>query len=81
MADQVITKGKRILGAARRAVGEDLRAKYEKGASIRALAEDIGRSYGFVHRVLGETGVALRSRGGDVRPTNQARPRRRREAR
>jgi hypothetical protein len=32
--------------------------------SIRALASSTGRSYGFVHRVLTESGVQLRQRGG-----------------
>ena len=48
-------------------VGSELRKKYEKGASIRALAESTGRSYGFVHRVLSEAGVTRRSRGGATR--------------
>lgn len=74
MADQFIAKGKRIVGTARREVGEDLRTKYEKGASIRTLAQDIGRSYGFVHRVLSENGVKLRPRGGDVRRTKPVLP-------
>ena len=39
----------------------------EKGASVRALAESTGRSYGFVHRVLSETGVTLRGRGAGHR--------------
>ncbi|RDI35382.1 helix-turn-helix domain-containing protein [Lentzea flaviverrucosa] len=62
MADK-IAKGKQILGVARTELGKDLQAKYEKGASVRALAEGLGRSYGFVHRILEETGVVMRSRG------------------
>ncbi|MBA8823867.1 putative transcriptional regulator [Saccharopolyspora lacisalsi] len=38
--------------------------RYADGASIRRLAESTGRSYGFVHRVLTESGVPLRGRGG-----------------
>ncbi|KUJ40925.1 transcriptional regulator [Streptomyces rimosus subsp. rimosus] len=45
----------------------DLKEKYDSGASIRALAEETGRSYGFVHRVLSESGVTLRGRGGATR--------------
>ena len=37
------------------------------GASIRDLASETGRSYGFVHRMLSEAGVALRGRGGATR--------------
>jgi predicted transcriptional regulator len=57
-------RGSRITGADRDKLGADLKRKYEKGASIRALAEATGRSYGFVHRLLSETGVQLRGRGG-----------------
>ncbi|MBK3589504.1 hypothetical protein JHN49_39970, partial [Streptomyces sp. MBT57] len=45
----------------------DLKKKYDSGASIRALAEETGRSYGFVHRMLSESGVTLRGRGGATR--------------
>jgi hypothetical protein len=41
--------------------------KYDNGASIRQLAEDTGRSYGFVHRLLAEADVTLRGRGGNTR--------------
>ncbi|KOT83082.1 hypothetical protein ADK47_08595 [Streptomyces rimosus subsp. rimosus] len=43
------------------------RHRWPSGASIRALAEETGRSYGFVHRVLSESGVTLRGRGGATR--------------
>jgi hypothetical protein len=36
-------------------------------AAARALAERTGRSYGFVRRILGESGVQLRDRGGATR--------------
>nr|WP_275404172.1 helix-turn-helix domain-containing protein [Pseudonocardia acidicola] len=62
-----LKKGARITGTQRDKLATDLRKKYEKGASIRALAEQTGRSYGFVHRVLSETGVTLRGRGGATR--------------
>ena len=45
----------------------ELKAAYEQGASIRTLAADAGRSYGYVHRALVESGVALRGRGGPNR--------------
>ncbi len=60
-------KGKRITGAGRDKLAVDLRKKYEGGQSIRALAASTGRSYGFVHRILGESGTALRGRGGATR--------------
>lgn len=62
-----LKKGARITGTQRGKLAADLKKKYEKGASIRSLAEQTGRSYGFVHRVLSETGVTLRGRGGATR--------------
>jgi predicted transcriptional regulator len=62
-----LKKGARITGNTRDKLAADLKKKYEKGASIRALAESTGRSYGFVHRVLSESGVQLRGRGGATR--------------
>jgi predicted transcriptional regulator len=54
-------------GAERDKVAADLKSKYEAGASIRALAEQTGRSYGGVHRLLADAGVMFRSRGGAAR--------------
>lgn len=62
-----VGKGRRVTGGERDKLTADLRKKYEAGTSIRALAADTGRSYGFVHRVLSESGTALRSRGGATR--------------
>ncbi|WP_233520192.1 helix-turn-helix domain-containing protein [Amycolatopsis marina] len=59
-----VKKGKRITGPARTRMGADLKKKYDKGASIRTLARLTGRSYGFIHRILSESGVQLRARGG-----------------
>lgn len=66
MADD-LKKGSRITGAQREELASDLRKKYEQGASIRSLAASTGRSYGFVHRVLSESGATLRGRGGATR--------------
>lgn len=66
MADE-LKKGSRITGAQREELAADLRKKYEQGESIRSLAESTGRSYGFVHRVLSESGATLRGRGGATR--------------
>jgi predicted transcriptional regulator len=62
-----LKKGTRIVGSERDKLATDLRKKYEKGESIRSLAESTGRSYGFVHRVLSDSGVTLRGRGGATR--------------
>ncbi|MFG2997785.1 helix-turn-helix domain-containing protein [Streptomyces sp. NPDC048340] len=60
-------KGKRITGQARETLAAELKTAYEGGASIRILAGSTGRSYGFIHRILTETGVTLRGRGGAAR--------------
>ncbi len=64
---ETLKKGSRVTGAAREKLAADLKKKYDSGASIRALAEETGRSYGFVHRMLSESGVVLRGRGGATR--------------
>jgi hypothetical protein len=60
-------KGTRVTGSDRSKLATDLKRRYDSGESIRALAADMGRSYGFVHRLLTETGVNLRGRGGATR--------------
>ena len=68
MADtSTIRKGTRVTGADRSKLATDLRARYDAGESIRSLATATGRSYGFIHRILTETGVALRGRGGAIK--------------
>jgi predicted transcriptional regulator len=62
-----LKKGARITGAERTKLASDLKKEYGRGKSIRELAESNGRSYGFVHRVLSESGVTLRGRGGATR--------------
>jgi hypothetical protein len=59
-----IRKGTRVTGADRDKLATDLKARYNAGESIRSLATATGRSYGFIHRILTETGVTLRGRGG-----------------
>jgi hypothetical protein len=62
-----LKKGARITGSDRTKLAIDLKKQYDKGRSIRELAATHGRSYGFVHRVLSESGVSLRGRGGATR--------------
>ena len=59
-----LRKGTRVTGEDRSKLATDLKDRYNAGESIRSLATATGRSYGFIHRILTETGVALRSRGG-----------------
>ncbi len=67
MATGVLKKGARITGSDRNKLATELKKQYDKGKSIRELAEAHGRSYGFVHRVLSESGTTLRGRGGATR--------------
>jgi predicted transcriptional regulator len=67
VATQTLGKGTRITGTTRTKLANDLKKRYEKGQSIRDLAEATGRSYGFVHRLLVDSDVTLRGRGGATR--------------
>ena len=64
---ETLQKGTRVTGADRSKLATDLKKLYDGGESIRALANATGRSYGFIHRILTETGVTLRGRGGATR--------------
>ena len=66
MAD-TLRKGTRVTGSDRSKLATDLKKRYDDGESIRSLANATGRSYGFIHRILTETGVTLRGRGGAAR--------------
>ncbi len=69
---ETLKKGSRVTGTDRDKLAADLKRKYDSGTSIRALAEETGRSYGFVHRMLTESGVTLRGRGGATRGRNRS---------
>ena len=62
-----LRKGTRVTGEDRSKLASDLKSRYDAGESIRSLATSTGRSYGFIHRILTETGVVLRGRGGATR--------------
>lgn len=62
-----LKKGSRVTGVERDKLTTSLAKKYNNGTSIRDLASATGRSYGFIHRVLTESGVTLRGRGGATR--------------
>ena len=64
---ETLKKGTRVTGADREKLAGDLKKRYDAGESIRALAASTGRSYGFIHRILSESGVTLRGRGGATR--------------
>lgn len=64
---ETLPKKTRITGSERTKLAGDLKKRYAAGESIRALAASTGRSYGFVHRILSESGTKLRGRGGATR--------------
>jgi transposase len=64
---EILKRGTRVTGTDRSKLAADLSKRYGAGESIRSLAASTGRSYGFIHRILTETGVALRGRGGAPR--------------
>jgi hypothetical protein len=71
VAKAALAKGSRISGAQRTTLASQYAKRYSGGESIRKIAEDAGRSYGFVHNVLKESGVDLRGRGGATRGTKR----------
>ena len=64
---ETLKKGTRVTGSDRTKLASDLKKRYDGGESIRSLAASTNRSYGFVHRILTESGVSLRGRGGATR--------------
>ena len=69
---KALAKGSRITGAQRTTLASQYAKRYAAGESIRKIAEDAGRSFGFVHGVLKEAGVELRGRGGATRGVRKA---------
>jgi hypothetical protein len=67
VTEATLKKGTRVTGVDRSKLATLLGERYDSGESIRSLAASTGRSYGFVHRILTETGVTLRGRGGATR--------------
>src|SRR4051794_9318598 len=67
-------KGKRITGGDRSSLADELRKRYDGGESSRAPGSATYRSYGFVQRLLSESGATLRSRGGANRNSKKACP-------
>ncbi len=57
----------RVTGEARETMARQVSEQYRAGASIREIASATGRSYGFIHRLLLESDVVLRGRGGATR--------------
>ena len=62
-----IGKNARVVGEQRTLLAAELTRRYEQGESIRSMADDLGRSYGWVQGLLKEAGVTFRARGGATR--------------
>lgn len=58
-----IGKHVRITGEQRERLTKQLVDGYAAGTSVRDLSVQVGRSYGFVHRLLKEASVTMRARG------------------
>lgn len=58
-----------VSGSSREAARDAAAKLYAEGATVRYIATELGRSYGFVYRLLVEANVTLRSRGSRT-PTN-----------
>ena len=69
---KALAKGSRITGTQRTELASRYAKRYSAGESIRKIADDAGRSFGFVHGVLKEAGVELRGRGGATRGAKKA---------
>jgi hypothetical protein len=69
-----LKEGVYVVGEHRAVLGTQLRRHYDAGLKIHAIAREIRRSYGFVHRLLAEAGTQFRPRGGahTRRPTHHA---------
>lgn len=62
-----LRRGQRLRGDDRASVGRHLLERYESGESIRQLCAETGYSIGRVRRLLEESGVTFRGRGGATR--------------
>lgn len=58
---------RQITGAERERLTRQVVAKYKAGGTVRSIAAEIGRSYGFTHRLLADSPEGLRQRGGNRR--------------
>lgn len=62
-------------GPTRDEVRAEVARRYTAGETVRSIATDLGRSYGFVHRLLVESrDVTLRSRGARPKPVDSEIP-------
>ena len=60
---ETLSRGAHITDKERTKLAKAYAKRYNKGESVRAIAEEQGRSFGFVHALLKAGGVELRKRG------------------
>lgn len=66
LGGRALSKYEQITCGERDRLAKLLAKHYREGATIRDLAGQTGRSFGWVRDLLLEAGVELRSRGGDM---------------
>ena len=66
-----LRKGGRVTGTQRQRLVDDLRRNYERGVTIRTLAEETGRSFGYVYRLLSEAGLVRHSQAEAAQTTKE----------
>jgi hypothetical protein len=59
-----LKRGQRLPDAQRAKIGAELIKRYEAGKSVRDICAETGYSIGRVRRLLEESGVEFRERGG-----------------
>lgn len=62
--DGTIPRGVQVRGKDRARLVKEIGRRYKRGEPLRALAASTGRSYGFVYRLVIESGQVMRPRGG-----------------
>lgn len=64
MRQPVRKKRKQLTGPAREKAKDTAKRLYEQGATVRAVGAELGLSYGGAYRLLKDSGVTFRGRGG-----------------
>ncbi|MBB5922155.1 hypothetical protein FHR81_003207 [Actinoalloteichus hoggarensis] len=64
---KLLARHRRLVGEERDEARAELARRYAQGATLRELAVAVGWSYGGVRRLLLESHVPLRRRGGNMR--------------
>lgn len=59
-----IPRGTRLTGSQRELARQYVADRYRAFSSVRSIADELGRAYGTVHRLLVEAEVERRPRGG-----------------